>query len=493
MFLFYEHRGTDAAEAPERVEGAEQRWQDLAASLHALLKSDPCLHLEAKQWLMNSISDLDMARYGHPSGHSDLLAQFIPQCRADVEASTSDFALAATQAIVETEPATLGPVLSRHPAFLSRCLRRRPSLLTWFAAFHPDGLQRSGMGAQALARYALAQRGSAWAHLVWAGKHAQAPVAVAQRPHYWCELDGAASAAGLAARDPGFLASPEVEGAVAGGTLLSVDPGFFASALHACLVDDPGGHMGREIHTALRGALGRPDRWRALTRRLLPSLSPEQLLALVRGLRASAAGLQDDAPEDLVFLHPAWPTLDGAVLASALGCSSRKLLAALQESEEVASVQGQAVRRALEVVQEETVEGHAFLRQRLTPDATALARHYLLGLFAARAGLLASRDPLAALRAGGLTVGPLGQATRKRGRIDTQGRSKRRRRRRRGDPESDEDSGGGAAAWELSWPSGESLLVRADTAVDQVLDCAAILLARDVRRCRLRAAGAGES
>lgn len=38
MFLFYEHRGTDAAEAPERVEGAEQRWQDLAASLHALLK-----------------------------------------------------------------------------------------------------------------------------------------------------------------------------------------------------------------------------------------------------------------------------------------------------------------------------------------------------------------------------------------------------------------------------------------------------------------------
>lgn len=178
---------------------------------------------------MNSISDLDMARYGHPSGHSDLLAQFIPQCRADVEASTSDFALAATQAIVETEPATLGPVLSRHPAFLSRCLRRRPSLLTWFAAFHPDGLQRSGMGAQALARYALAQRGSAWAHLVWAGKHAQAPVAVAQRPHYWCELDGAASAAGLAARDPGFLASPEVEGAVAGGTLLSVDPGFFAS------------------------------------------------------------------------------------------------------------------------------------------------------------------------------------------------------------------------------------------------------------------------
>ncbi|CAI6010074.1 unnamed protein product [Closterium sp. NIES-65] len=44
-------------------------------------------------------------------------------------------------------------------------------------------------GAQALAEFAFAHREDHWHRLVWAGKHAQTPVTVAARPHYFCELD----------------------------------------------------------------------------------------------------------------------------------------------------------------------------------------------------------------------------------------------------------------------------------------------------------------
>ena len=70
-----------------------------------------------------------------------------------------------------------------------------------------------------------------WERLVWRGKHAQAPVAVAAKPHYFGELDVVASVAALARADGGaFWRSPEVREAAALGGMLELDPDFFAQA-----------------------------------------------------------------------------------------------------------------------------------------------------------------------------------------------------------------------------------------------------------------------
>ena len=68
---------------------------------------------------------------------------------------------------------------------------------------------------------------------MWRGKHAQAPVAVAAKPHYFGELNVVASVAALARVDGGALwRSPEVREAVERGGLVELDPDFFAQACH---------------------------------------------------------------------------------------------------------------------------------------------------------------------------------------------------------------------------------------------------------------------
>ena len=62
--------------------------------------------------------------------------------------------------------------------------------LPWFAHFNREPV-RGGFphGAGALARYALLERDSTWQHLKWQGRHAQTPVVVSAKPHYFRELD----------------------------------------------------------------------------------------------------------------------------------------------------------------------------------------------------------------------------------------------------------------------------------------------------------------
>jgi hypothetical protein len=52
-----------------------------------------------------------------------------------------------------------------------------------------EGMRGFKFGAAALAQFALSQRAKMWHLLAWHGRHSQAPVAVAQRPHYFSELD----------------------------------------------------------------------------------------------------------------------------------------------------------------------------------------------------------------------------------------------------------------------------------------------------------------
>lgn len=65
--------------------------------------------------------------------------------------------------------------------------RDRERVRLWFNHFAHDG--RHTRGARALCNFALARRDIAWGWIVWAGKHAQAPVVVANKLHYFCEVD----------------------------------------------------------------------------------------------------------------------------------------------------------------------------------------------------------------------------------------------------------------------------------------------------------------
>ena len=66
-----------------------------------------------------------------------------------------------------------------------------------------------------------------WDLLVWQGKHAQAPVAVAAKPHYFSELDVNKSMRNILNRCPEFFASEQFLSSVSNGTITALDRAFF--------------------------------------------------------------------------------------------------------------------------------------------------------------------------------------------------------------------------------------------------------------------------
>lgn len=68
------------------------------------------------------------------------------------------------------------------PTLLRSFFDRSDTLIqAWFGHFSTSGIQHFKRGAPALAHYALGRRDEVWRHLVWAGRHPQAPVAVAAK------------------------------------------------------------------------------------------------------------------------------------------------------------------------------------------------------------------------------------------------------------------------------------------------------------------------
>lgn len=75
----------------------------------------------------------------------------------------------------------------RNPADLIQFFSHTERVRSYFGHFDPKGVHKHG--SRALAHYALKNRADMWSHLVWTGKHSQAPVVVFAKPHYFCELD----------------------------------------------------------------------------------------------------------------------------------------------------------------------------------------------------------------------------------------------------------------------------------------------------------------
>ncbi len=198
-------------------------------SLEHDVQADPNAMLEAKGWLAATLA----AAPDPPAAARAACLLPRPSRQPSPAATATGLNAAAQRQLLQL-------LMERQPADVWRHLRtRQPQLLPdfftasdarirgWFAHFDMAGISAFQYGAKALANYALAERDHAWQHLVWTGKHAQAPVAVAAKPHYFCEPDVMRSVRRLLRDCPGFWRSEELARSCEGGAHLALDYAFF--------------------------------------------------------------------------------------------------------------------------------------------------------------------------------------------------------------------------------------------------------------------------
>lgn len=189
-------------------------------------QADPNLILEAKSWLVGTITSL------REVAPSTALACFLPApSPSGPSAPRPPLAPAAERQLLQIccqrRAPQIAALLSSSPSLLRAFFSQSDATATsWFGAFSMGGISSFGPGAAALANFSLRHRDDAWRHLVWAGRHPQAPVAAAAKPHYFCELDVPATVKKLSGSCPGFWESRELRKSLEGGEWMELDLGF---------------------------------------------------------------------------------------------------------------------------------------------------------------------------------------------------------------------------------------------------------------------------
>jgi hypothetical protein len=212
------------AERRERASHATP-WR----AAHIASQADPNTILEAKAWLTATIAELGAVPAF--TAHTCLLPALHGAGAASAAPTTTGLPPSAQrqllQLLCEEAAPSVGQVLSSFPDLLRDFFHASDAAIRgWFDHFSSSGIQHFQHGAHALANYALTQRDSAWRHLVWAGKHPQAPVAVANKTHYFCELDVVATVRSFVGACPGFWESRELQQSMASGAFLALDYSF---------------------------------------------------------------------------------------------------------------------------------------------------------------------------------------------------------------------------------------------------------------------------
>ncbi|GLC39710.1 hypothetical protein PLESTM_000931500 [Pleodorina starrii] len=224
-------------------------------------------------------------------------------------------------------------------------------ILMWFSHFSMDGMRAFKYGSHALAHFALAHREEVWELLRWEGKHPQAPVAVAAKTHYFCELALVPTVRSLLRHAPRFWASEQWRQCCRDGAVLELDRRHFCEVLLADLRSggggrEPGGSLGatrlaallRDFLSAPPSAAAAPSaatglphpHWQLLCQRLLHQLDEQQLLRLINTL-AAGQRLQPlppaAAPPPRRRLPPPRPASTALTPACAWGCVGEAVLA----------------------------------------------------------------------------------------------------------------------------------------------------------------------
>ncbi|PRW56173.1 hypothetical protein C2E21_5142 [Chlorella sorokiniana] len=324
--------------------------EQLRAALHNLLLESRSNRKEARQWLINSIAGLDLT---DAATKRRRFAQFLPGGAACRGAEHRQVAEAMLQLLFDAAPAEVGALVAQDASLLRHFFKSDPKRVQlWFGHFSMEGMRRFKHGAAALAQYALANRAEIWQLLAWQGRHPQAPVAVAQRPHYFCELDVPRSVRHLLRDCPGFWSSREMRHSVEEGAaqLLGLDPGFWSKELLRWL-EDKHSAAGDRLHALLCRCLEQGP-WRQHCQRLLMLLPQQDLLPFAVDLLGGShfpgsssggggGGGGSEAAQPaaagggawLVFRRAQWRSLEQLTLFTALGCSLPLLLRLLRDEE----------------------------------------------------------------------------------------------------------------------------------------------------------------
>lgn len=379
--------------------------------------------------------------------------------------------------LFHSHPAQVGNVLAKQPACLREFFTSAPQRASaWFGHFSMDGQKHFKHGAAALAKYALAHRSDFWHLLKWRGQHPQAPVSVAAKPHYFCELDIPATVQSIAGSSDGdaFWESAEFQSSIAPGDILALDQQHWAATINFWLEERS--RRSTEIYDLLCDHLEQGP-WREFCVRLLPLLDEADVFTFASGILDGTSQevieRNSTSPGALLALgFPQWKSLDDMLVASACGGSTHQLYRLLQGKDEGFNAW---IKTAAELL-EETPEAHWAARQQWTRYGASdrvcwlllvhiAVTHTLLHILGVESGEEGRQLLQHYMEKSGVRCEAVGNPLtttgkeKKRKQKDRDG--KKRRKRRRDSPEFDwlEDSdeavgGGGAAALGVVWRLG---------------------------------------
>ncbi|KAJ9520790.1 hypothetical protein QJQ45_013967 [Haematococcus lacustris] len=304
------------------------------------LQDHRAVYSEAKAWLLHSLSalpcvsaatqeDVLFSYRGPPKGHDTQLQQHL------------------LLMMCEQQPREVAQLLAQQPSviqdFFAESDRR---IMLWFSHFSMDGMPSFKYGAKALAHYALMHRDVVWQLLVWEGKHAQAPVSVATKTHYFCELDVVRSVRAFLRLCPDFWRSDLfLDSLVAQGELLQLEPAWFAKAGMGWLSEHVKTPAIVVADTILLLVC-------ALVRRLGDHISVVSPAVGLNGSVSQRGGSrgreQGPAAEVRLCLGGAahWASVPQLVLTHALSACRAQLMALLESEDECRAVAEQASRAA---------------------------------------------------------------------------------------------------------------------------------------------------
>ncbi|KAI3436602.1 hypothetical protein D9Q98_006019 [Chlorella vulgaris] len=393
---------------PELAANLESTLRELKHTLQAVVLESRSNRKEVRQWLINTLAGLNIE---NRTTRRRRFAQFLPGGAACRGAEHQAIGQAVLQLLFEAAPAEVGALIAQDAsllrAFFQSSSKHAP---LWFGHFSMEGQRRFKFGAAALAQFAMAHRDKMWHLLAWQGRHSQSPVAVAQRTHYFSELDVPRTVRHLLRDCPEFWSSREMRASVEAGAalLLALDPGWWSKELLRW-VEDGRSTRGDRLHEALCRCL-EDGPWRLLCQRLLQLLPQSDMLLFANrllddgsfpgGTAAGTAGTagtgnsqrgsqrahtgpgaaQDLPGAWLIFRGVQWQSLDILLLAVATGCCLPLLLRLLREedaADECLQVQS-CLRKLLQLDSEPerqaaAVAAHWQLRHRLYQQRTAAA------------------------------------------------------------------------------------------------------------------------
>ncbi|GAX80466.1 hypothetical protein CEUSTIGMA_g7905.t1 [Chlamydomonas eustigma] len=204
---------------------------NLWRGLSDMLQADCSNRSEVRSWLLSTIGTMPQMPY---EIKSFLILPYLEWKQSTEQRPDQHLLIrrSLVELLCEQHRTKVANIVSDCPCLLRRFFSCHVSRIrAWFCHTSMAGIQHFQFGARALGLFALASRDEVWQHLVWTGKHSQAPVTVAAKTHYFCELDMEETVQNLVDKCPGFWTSEPWRACLESGDFLDLDPSWFHQEL----------------------------------------------------------------------------------------------------------------------------------------------------------------------------------------------------------------------------------------------------------------------